>query len=303
MPPGPAKPGEAYTFSPGDEFDLRVPDAPRFDQTVRIRPDGSVSLPLLGELRLQGRTVEEVQADLRARMTRLAGDAQRREYLLHANDEIEIKFPFQPQLNEVVRLRPDGKIQLQMVGVVQAEGLSPEELQRALVLLYTRWLRRPDLAVILRTANSQNVRTVNGQGRAGMLGLEPFIIVRNSQALQIFVGGEVARPGSLSFRPGLSLVQAVIEAGGQLASGDATQLVVLRRGPGNTVEVVHRGFEGSVLQSPGQDILLKPFDVVVIPKSGAATLADTLNQYVFNLVPFLRNSSIGASYNINGNRP
>jgi polysaccharide export outer membrane protein len=290
----------AFTLSPGDEFDLRVPDAPQFEQTLKVRPDGSVSLPLIGTLRVQGRNVEDIQSELRERMNKLAGDRMRREYLLHPNDEIEIKFPFQATLNEVVKLRPDGKIQLQMVGTVQAEGLSPEELQRNLISRYARWLRKPDLAVMVRSVNSQSVRTADGSGRAGLRDLKPAIVVRNFTPPQVFVGGEVARPGTLAYRPGLSLVQAVVESGGQLASGDPSKLVILRRGPDNAVEVIQSGFDADVLRSPDRDILLRPFDVVMLPKSGVATLADNLNQYVFNLVPFLRNSSVGATYNIRG---
>jgi polysaccharide export outer membrane protein len=289
-----------YTFSPGDEFDLRVPDGPQFDQTARVRPDGQVSLPVIGTVRFQGRTVEDVQNELRSRMGAIGGNALQREYLLHPNDEIEIKFPFAQQLNEVVRIRPDGKIQLQMVGSVQAEGLSPEALKRDLGSRYRRWLRKPDLAVIVRSVNSQSVRTASGSGRAGLRDLQPVLVVRGFQPPQVFVGGEVGKPGTMLFRPGLSLVQALVEAGGQLPSGDPSGLVILRRTPNNAVEVLKTGFDAEGLRSPNRDILLRPYDVVVLPKSGAATLADNLNQYVFNLVPFLRNSSIGATYNIRG---
>ncbi|MET3373540.1 polysaccharide export outer membrane protein [Variovorax boronicumulans] len=297
-----AAPADAasYTFAAGDEFDLRVPDAPQFDQTARVRPDGQVSLPLVGTVRFQGRTVEDVQNELRSRMDSVAGNKLQREYLLHPNDEIDIKFPFAQQLNETVRIRPDGKIQLQMVGSVQAEGLSPEALKRELGTRYRRWLRKSDVAVIVRSFNSQSVRTASGFGRAGLRGLEPVLVARGFQAPQIFVGGEVAKPGMLPFRRGLSLVQALVESGGHLPSGDPAALVILRRSSNNTVEVVQAGFDADRLRSPDRDILLRPYDIVVLPKSGAATLADNLNKYVFNLVPFLRNSSVGATYNIRG---
>lgn len=287
---------QVYRFVSGDEFDLRVPDAPQLDQTVRVRPDGHVSFPLIGTLRVEGRTVEDVQAELRTRLDVLGGEELQRDYLLHPNDEIEVKFPFAPALNELAKIRPDGKIQLQMVGSVKAEGLSPEELRRDLVRRYTRWLRTPDVAVIVRSVNSQSVRTAQGGGRAGLRGLKPVLIVRSFQPLQIFVGGEVARPGTMAFRPGISLFQALIEAGGQLPTGDPSRLTILRRASDDSVEVVQTNFDADLLRSPNRDILLRPFDVVMLPKSGAATLADNLNKYVFNLVPFLRNSSIGATY-------
>lgn len=293
----------AYTFAPGDDFDLKVPDASQLDQSLRVRSDGSVAIPPIGDVRMQGRSVEDVQTELRQRFDQLAGGNAEREYLLRPSDELDIKFPFQSQFNESVRIRPDGKIQLQMIGVVQAEGTSPEELQRTLIRRYARYLRKPDLAVIVRSTSSQSLRTASGTGRAGLRGLSPVIMVRSFQPAQVFVGGEVGKPGTQVFRPGLTLLQAMVEAGGQLPSGDASRLVVLRRTADDRADVIAHPIDGNVLRSPDKDMVLRPFDVVLLPKSGAAALADNLNQYVFNLVPFLRNSSVGATYNINGYRP
>jgi len=292
-----ATPAMDFRFSPGEEVDLRVPDAPQFDYTAKVRPDGLVSFPIIGSVRMEGRTVEEVERELRDRLDQLAGPPGSREYLLQPNDEIDIKFPYQSQLNETVKVRPDGKIQLQMVGTVQAEGMSPEALKTELVKRYARQLRKPDLAVIVRSVNSQSVRTADGNGRAGMRGLKPILIVRSFQSPQIFVGGEVARPGTLPYRPGLSLMQAMIEAGGQLPTSDPSELVILRRGAGDWVELLNAAFDTTQLRAPTKDVLLRPFDVVVLPKSGVATLADKLNLYVFNLAPFIKNSSVGVVYN------
>jgi len=289
-----------FAFSVGDDFDVRVPDGPQFDASLKVRPDGKVSLPLIGTVHVEGRTPQDVQSELRERFAQLAGASGEREYLLRANDEIEIKLPAQPSLNEVVKLRPDGKIQLQLVGVIRAEGLSAEELSAELEKRYRTWVKKPSVAVLVRSVTSQSVRVGAGFGRAGLAGLQPEVLVRSFQTPQVFVGGEVTRPGVLVFRPGLSLVQALIEAGGPAASGDATRLTLLRRGADNAVEVLDLGFTAALLRSPDRDVLLQPFDVVVLPKSNAATLADNLNQYVYNLVPFLRNSSLGVSYNLRG---
>lgn len=283
----------SHTFSPGDEFDLRVPDAPQFDLTSKVAPDGYVNLPSIGIVRFQGRTPQDVQSELRVRMETLAGVSSNREYLMHPNDELEVKFPFAQQLNEVVRVRPDGKLQLQLIGAVQAEGLSAEELQRSLVKQYSRYLRKPEIAVLVRSVNSQSVRTAGGSGRAGLRGLEPTLIVRSFQPQQVFIGGEVGRPGAIQYRAGLSLMQALVESGGQLPTGDPSELRILRRSANDTVEVVQAGLDADKLRSPSTDILLAPFDVVILPKSGVATLADNLNAYVFNLFPFIKNSSVG----------
>jgi len=290
-----------FVFAAGDELDLRVPDAPQFDQTLKVRPDGKISLPLVGTVHAQGRSPEDVQDELRERFAQLAGAPGQRDYLLHPGDELEIKFPYHTQLNEVLRLRPDGKLQLQMIGTVQAEGLSPEELQQELKRRYARFLKVPELSVMVRSTTSQNVRVAGGTGRAGLAGLTPTVIARGFQPAQVFVGGEVGRPGVLAFRPGLSLLQALVEAGGQLPAGDATQLVVLRRGVDESIQVLRPGLPQDYLRAPDRDLVLQPFDVVLLPKSDAATLADRLNTYLFNLFPPLKNSSFGFSYNLRGN--
>ena len=293
-----------YRFGVGDEFDLRVPDAPQFDLALKVRPDGKVSLPMIGTLHVKGRSPEDVQDEVRERLNALSGGPGNREYLLHTNDELEIKFPYMPTLNESVRVRPDGKLQLQMVGVVQAEGLSPEELQAQLKQRYAKFLRSPEVSVLVRSFGTQNVRVGGeGTGRAGLANLRPNIIARSTQATQVFVGGEVARPGVLAYRPGLSLLQALIEAGGQLPSGDVTQMVILRRGANDKVEVFPLRLSATYFRAPNKDIQLQPFDVVLLPKSGISTLGDQLNQYVFNLFPLIRNSALGLSYNLRSNTP
>jgi protein involved in polysaccharide export with SLBB domain len=214
---------------------------------------------------------------------------------------LEIKFPYHSQLNEVMRIRPDGKLQFQMVGTVVAEGLSPEELRDELRKRYARFLKVPELSVMVRSVTTQNVRVRGGTGRAGLANLRPAIITRAVQLPQVFVGGEVGRPGVLAYRPGLSLLQALVEAGGQLPTGDASQLVVLRRTAAEGVDVLRPKLSVDYMRAPDQDVVLQPFDVVLLPKSDQASLADRLNQYVFNLFPPLKNSSFGFSYNLRPN--
>ncbi len=300
------QPLASYLFDIGDEFDLRVPDAPQFDQTLKVRPDGKVSLALVGTLHVLGRTPEDVEGELRERLQRLGGLPGARDYLLQPGDDIDIKFAWQPTLNEAVKLRPDGKIQLQMIGVVQAQGLSPEELQSQLKARYARYLRTPEVAVIVRSVTTQNIRvaTVNGPvtGRAGVGALQPVVIVRSYQAPQVFVGGEVGKPGVLAYRPGLTLVQALTEAGGPLATGDAQHIVVLRRAPadaqGQGVVALRLELPPDFARQPDRDVALQPFDVVMCPKSDIAMTGERLNQYLFNLLPPLKNSSFGFVYDL-----
>jgi protein involved in polysaccharide export with SLBB domain len=296
--PAPATEAATYTLMVGDEVDIKVPDAPQYDQTARVRPDGKVSLNVVGTLHALGRTPDDVQAEVRERYQAAAGGRTQREYLLHPNDEIDIKFPYVPSLNELVRVRPDGKVQLQLIGTVQVEGLSPEALQAELKRRYARVIRVPELSVLVRTATSQSVRTDRGVGRAGLAGLEPTVLVRSFQAPQVFVTGELARPGMLSYTPGMTLMQALAQAGGQLPTADIERLVVLRRTSAGSAEVVEPHLSAQYLYAPDKDVALQPFDVVLLPPTRVAVLGQSLDQYVFKLLPPLRNSSFGFVYDL-----
>jgi len=52
------------SLAAGDVLKLTFPGAPEFNQTQKIRPDGRISLPLIGEVDAAGSTISELQARL-----------------------------------------------------------------------------------------------------------------------------------------------------------------------------------------------------------------------------------------------
>jgi polysaccharide export outer membrane protein len=53
-----------YRITPGDVLEIAFPFVPELNQTVAVQPDGYVSLKEVSDMRLQGRTVAQVKADL-----------------------------------------------------------------------------------------------------------------------------------------------------------------------------------------------------------------------------------------------
>ena len=53
-----------YRITPGDVLEISFPFVPELSQTVTVQPDGYVALKELPDMRLQGRTVAQVKADL-----------------------------------------------------------------------------------------------------------------------------------------------------------------------------------------------------------------------------------------------
>lgn len=64
----PAAAQDSYRIRPGDVLQIEVIEDPGLNRAALVSPDGRITMPLVGALRASGRTVEEVQADLIARL-------------------------------------------------------------------------------------------------------------------------------------------------------------------------------------------------------------------------------------------
>lgn len=63
-----------YRLTPSDVIELRFPFVPELDQTLTVQPDGYVTLREVGDLRVQGRTMPQVKADLLEAYGRIVRD-------------------------------------------------------------------------------------------------------------------------------------------------------------------------------------------------------------------------------------
>lgn len=61
---------QAYRIAPGDELSISFPYNPELDHAGPVGPDGRFSLPLVGNLPLGGRTIDEVAATISAALRR-----------------------------------------------------------------------------------------------------------------------------------------------------------------------------------------------------------------------------------------
>src|SRR5215813_11976897 len=71
-------------------------------------------------------------------------------YVIRVGDVLDVRFYKTPELNVEVPVRSDGKISLDPIGDIQAAGLSPEALSKALSKKYAGELTDPRVTVIVR---------------------------------------------------------------------------------------------------------------------------------------------------------
>ena len=104
--------------------------------------------------------------------------------------------------------------------------------------------------------------------------------------MKIYVAGEVNTPGMLEYHGGLTLVQAIMQAGGFLTTARRSQVLVIRKGSdgqplGSQVNV------GDILSEARfeTDIALAPSDIVFVPRSAVANINLFIEQYITNMLP------------------
>jgi polysaccharide export outer membrane protein len=179
------------------------------------------------------------------------------EYIIQVGDKLDIVFPLHPELTyKQLLVRIDGRISLPFLGDVMAAGLTPMELDSTLTQQFVEYLREPEVSVILHSSAKKLV----------------------------YVVGEVIQPKSLSMETGLSLMQAIASVGGFKNGARTTHVIVIRRAePDRIVGVeidVKEILEGSAIQN---DIMLKEYDIVYVPRSriySVAEFATVVNQII-----------------------
>ncbi len=181
-----------------------------------------------------------------------------RPYRIQIDDELDIKFWGNEELDQSVTVRPDGMISLPYVDDVRAGGLTPTELDKELTARYAKELIKPELTVIVTQAGGQT----------------------------IYLSGEVSDQGSLRLAERMTLMQAIQEAGGLLTTARREQILIIRTMPDG--ERIARAvnlrpvLSGRDLSS---DIALQANDIIFVPRTKIANVNIFVDQYINSVIP------------------
>jgi len=243
------------------------------------------------------------------------------DYVLGAEDVVQIAVWGNPELGVTVPIRPDGKISLPLGGDILAAGKTPEELRKAIAAELRRFIKEPSVSVVVMEINSPKIYLLGKRTGEGVLTLRSRItilqllaqlgpvsgldlarayIIRGDRRLdvdlrevvesgdpkknielkggdivyiadafssRITVVGEVARPSNIPYRPGLTVVDALIEAGWVTEYANLKKVMVVREKNGGRETLfvnVARVTSGEGVQ---EDIYLFPGDMVVVKES------------------------------------
>jgi protein involved in polysaccharide export with SLBB domain len=181
-----------------------------------------------------------------------------------SGDVLEFKFFYNPELNETQTVDPDGKLSLQLIGKIDAAGKTLEQLAADLKQYYLPVLRNPEVVVIPRSLPSQRV----------------------------FIGGQVVAPGPVDIQGEMTLLQAIMFAGGfRTETASLASVIVVRQSEGKQIGTaidlrpVLKGKEAD-------NFRIYPRDVIYVPQSHIAKVDQWVDQYLYKIVP----TQFGLSY-------
>ncbi len=161
------------------------------------------------------------------------------DYVIGADDVLDVNVWKEPDLTRKVTVRPDGMITLPVIGDVQAAGKAPKQLQDELKEKLKAYVSTPDVTVIV-----DGVRSVK------------FNIV----------GDGIAKPGTYTLSPPMTVLDAIALAGGLKDFAKKTKIYVLRVGAdGTSTKIPFNYKEVTKGEKLTQNIEIKSRDTIVVP--------------------------------------
>mgnify|MGYP003386128750 CR=1 FL=1 len=165
------------------------------------------------------------------------------DYLIGVEDKLQIDVWRNPDLSVSVPVRPDGKISVPLIGDVAAGGKKPEQVANEIKLKLAKFIREPQVTVILIELKSHE-----------------FIS-------RIRVTGAVQTPMSVPFRQGMTVLDAVLEAGGLNEFSSPNRAQIYRKDKNNIVQQ-YDILLGDILNSGALETnyMLRPSDIITVPE-------------------------------------
>ncbi len=158
-------------------------------------------------------------------------------YVIGARDVLSVIFWRDKDMSADVSVRPDGMISLPLINEVRAEGLTPDQLRDQVAQRAARYVADPTVSIVVREINSR----------------------------QVFITGEVNRPGAYALMVPTSVMQLISLAGGLREYAKTKDIVIIRTEAGKQTAIQFNYKDVMNRKKLTQNILLQPGDTVIVP--------------------------------------
>jgi polysaccharide export outer membrane protein len=260
-----------YVLGPEDTITVRVftaDDIP--DRPSQIANDGTVMLPMVGQVHAAGLTVEQLQANLVTAYKKFFKDPQVTVQVTEFRSQ-PVSVAGNVNAPGVVQLRGNRNL-LEVLS--QAGGLRADAGDSVLI---TRNLSEGPIPVAGAFTDPTgkysvahiDVRSVmSGKNPEGNITIRPHDVITVPRARMIYVLGNVGRPGGyvLTENETMSLTQAIALAGGWNSTAALSGARILRSDGGAEREQIPADVK-KIMLNKAPDLQLRPDDILYVPNS------------------------------------
>lgn len=168
-------------------------------------------------------------------------------------------------------VRPDGYFSMPYVGLIKADGRTPQEVGSEISSKLAKTYIEPAVTVNIAIAPSNRV----------------------------YVGGAVPNPAFFDINGHNTLEQALISSGGVLPSADSSNVALLRSDLDGKYKVYFFDFAGLLQTASRPAIALQRGDIIYVPQSGIGSTVEAIDMYFTRLIPINKAVGLGLNYDLN----
>lgn len=249
----------SYNIGPKDLITISVFDVPDLNITVRISEDGSITLPLLGNINVAGLTSFQLEK-------KLAGLLEEK-YLKNAQVTVFIKEYHSKRVSIIGEVAKPGTYELigkqTLLQVISSAGGLSETASDSIVII-RKYKNGKSKSL---TINLDNLM-VKGDPRLNIpITAGDIINVPGERYVDIYVFGQVKKPGHIKVKKNgpITLLMVIAQAGGFAERARKAAVTITRRVNGK--EVKTKVNVKKIIKGKSPDFILQNNDIVHVPES------------------------------------
>jgi polysaccharide export outer membrane protein len=255
-----------YIIGEGDGLDISVWGVRELNASVRVRPDGKITIPGLGDVAASGFTPKDLQDDLARRMKELVKNpivtvtvreiTNSRVYIFGGGVNSGV-FDLNRRTTLLQLLCTIGNVAPAVAGgggPVAGSATRVADYRKAYILRNGKKIKQDFHKLFITGDTNEDI----------IIESNDAIFIPQSLDKNIYVLGAVTTPRFIEFREGMTVMEAILESGGFTRFARQNDTVILRRESDKDVSIEVRAKDLVKDGELSQNVKLKPGDYVIV---------------------------------------
>jgi len=251
---------ENYRLQIQDLLEIKFLNTPELNQEQRVRPDGKISLPYLGDIQVEGKTPSELTEELKEKYEPIFQHPEVFVVVKEFGAKIaELKKAITTSArgqSKLITVRPDGHATFPLIGEIKLAGKSIPEASQILNKSYDKVLKA----------------------------LKVSLLLHESSGSLIYVVGELKKPGAYKIMKPITVIEALSLAEGFTRDACLKSIIVVRKKERTMYCQKINLNDVFKLKDQSEFFYLLPNDIIYVPRtwiSKAAQVATYLSSITF----------------------